>query len=170
MIDQTPTSQSFSVTDSLQNANLPDLGNLYEPPPVKFAFDTPGWPILFVTLSVIACVLAYRIYLQFKKNAYRKYAVSVIESIRTNKKDNSSGIEAINVVLKQVALQTFGRKETARLFGDEWLKFLESKANDTPFSKFGKSFSAALYQNGEIGDEEFDRFVTISKTWIHSHA
>ncbi len=110
-----------------QNENI-QLKPIIEADPVQFSMDTIGWKVLFFMLLCMIIFAVYKYYLHYKKNKYRREAIQSISEIEANKEYSvSSLIVQIMFLIKQTALQTYGRNEVASLEGAKWLKFLDKK-------------------------------------------
>jgi len=155
-----------------ENTNPPlELGSIIEAEPVAFSFDTLGWKILFVILAFFISWLLFRFYKSYQKNAYRREAIKNINHLKTSLSSNK--VELVSKVmfqLKQTALQTYSRKEVAALKGEEWLQFLDHKANLNYFSANNSTISEAIYK-GSLGSSlNIESFLSSSIKWIKRHA
>src|SRR5690606_17210056 len=113
------------------NLNL-ELGDIIEPNPIVFSFNTMGWKVVFALLTFLLVYILYRIYLAYKKRQYLRDAVINIQKL--NSETNSSSIQFINAVLfilKDTAMKSFGRREVAALHGKGWLEFLDDKVSQS---------------------------------------
>jgi hypothetical protein len=61
------------------------IGQLIEPDPIGYSFNTPGWYMVLVLLMLVAIIIGIVQYRKYKKNAYRREAVRKIESIAQQK-------------------------------------------------------------------------------------
>lgn len=149
-----------------------DLGPLYEPTPIVFHFETPGWTILFLILATLSIVIVAKILWKYYRNAYRRQALKIIKIIesRFHKEHEAACVNEMMVVLKHVCFTTYAREEVAALSGNAWLEFLESKSKDAVFLKYGKVLSQALYEDKVEHPEEVKQLFMSSKKWIHHHA
>lgn len=159
-------------TSAIAQDDILDLGTLYEPDPVSFTFDAPGWYLLFLILVLITLYFVYRWIKKYFHNAYRRAALHYLDHIknRFETRQDTACLNDIFILLKQVALKAFGRDQAAKLYGDGWLMFLESKCSDTPFKNYQELFSKSLYQEKPITKSEFSDLYDISKKWIRYHA
>ena len=156
-------------TASIESLNL---GPLYEPDAIGFSFQSPGWYILATILILLAMYLFIKWARYYVKNAYRREALknlSAIEAGIGQQKEKESLRDAL-VLLKLVAIQTFGREKVAPLYGNDWLGFLEEKGKDTPFLKYSAAISASLYRSEEPGIKQIENIMDLSKRWIITHA
>jgi len=163
----------FNYKILTQNAavQLEELEPLFEPEPVPFSFNTPAWYALGFILIVLA---AYTLFLQFKKfknNRYRRDALKLIDGLNaSNQSDINTSLNTIKTILKKLAIHRYGRTEVAALYGMDWLEYLESKAEDTPFSKYTVLIDYGASLTKEPDTKVIAELVVISKKWIKTHA
>jgi len=150
-----------------------DLEPLYEPEPVPFSFDTPAWYVVG-GLVVLAFLLgAYRFYANYKRNGYRQQALTKMDALQEHLVDGQyqAGLLQLKVILKQVAIISYGRVKSAALYGEEWLRFLEGTGKNTAFMPYRDLF---LNSDTEIQEAEpakqLKGLLEVSKRWIKTHA
>jgi len=149
-----------------------DLGPLYEPDAVRFSFETAGWDLLGIFLLLMVIFMFFRWLNHYRKNAYRREALKKIARIKQNtqNKNEANQLNDIWVLLKVVAMETFGRQQVAQLYGNDWLEFLESKGKDTPFSQYKEHIANTLHNVIPVDLKETEALIELSKKWISTHA
>lgn len=149
-----------------------ELGPLFEPDPVAFSFDTPGWYTMASLSCIVICYFSYRWIRRYIKNGYRRVAHKYLKNIEERYLDKQEVACLIDVMtlLKHVALSSFGRENVASLHGNEWLFFLESTCQQTPFSNYSELISNSLYKSQLADASKFSELVEVSKKWIRNHA
>lgn len=149
-----------------------DLGPILEPDPVKFSFETPGWYLVGILILLTCCYLTLRLIKRYRQNAYRRQALKELTQISSSNSNNQLHLQLseLLVILKMVALKAYGRKNVATLYGKPWLLFLESKAKNTPFSKYEAIISGTIYENAKPDIQELNELKNLSKKWIQTHA
>lgn len=118
------TEQQQAILNQLQDIQLPDPISWW---PLAFA-----WWILILSVSSVLIGLVWYFREQRKRNAYRREAQEALSLIMHPKESNVSINEqvlAINSLLKQVALTTYGRVNVAKLNDQAWLDFLKKNAS-----------------------------------------
>ena len=146
------------------------MGQLIEPDPIGYSFNTPGWTMVFALLILTGIVIAIFQYRKYKKNAYRREAVKQIEALFQEKKENL--VFEINTVLKIMAIHLFGRKTVAALYGNEWFKFLQSKLKKQPIliEKKMDEYTQALYNKDyQLNEKTKNELVEFAILWIKNH-
>ena len=161
----------FSVVMLQENVAQPDdLGNILEPDPLVFTFETIGWKILAVLLFMGATLILFRRLKLYRKNKYRREAIEKLKLVKEENVTSQQKINHLNVILKQVAIIAFGREQVAALYGDEWFSFLDSKHKNSDFSKYANSFKNALYNGEGVDQQTLEAISGITKKWINQHA
>ena len=148
----------------------PELGQLIEPDPVKYSFNTPGWYIVLGVILTIVLIVVFIQYRKYRKNAYRREALIEVENILLTK--NNSAVFEVNRLLKILAIRLFGREKVASLYGKEWYEFLISTLNErqsTPSFSFN-NFSKAMYNpEQQLSEKQMDELMEFATHWIKNH-
>ena len=142
------------------------LHDLYEPAPVPFRFDTPGWFILAgILLLIILTVIVVQLR-KYIKNRYRREALQKLASLDCT----GPCIMPMFVILKQTAMHAFGRDKVGPLYGKEWLSFLEETGKDVHLSDYQEQVIQAMYAEKEIAPETQKHMLLHAENWIRTHA
>lgn len=147
-----------------------ELGNILEPEPLTFTFETIGWKILAILLFIGAITVLYRKLKLYNKNKYRREAIKKLKLAEVENASSQSKINHLNIILKQVAMISFGREQVAALYGDAWFSFLDSKQKGGAFEKYSNTFKNALYDDVEVDNDTLEAISGITKKWINQHA
>lgn len=148
------------------------LEPLQEPDAVTFTFETIGWPILGFLILILICAMLYKWLKNYQHNIYRRDAIKEIFILEKQfqQEQNSIQLNRTLVLLKSVAIITFGRKQVAQLYGNDWLKFLDSKANNISFIKYNETISDALNESKKMDLKNSEAVFKLTKKWIRTHA
>lgn len=146
-----------------------DLASLYEPEPIGFSFAAPGWYGLGILLILVLVYLLSKFIMSYRRKAYRRAAVKTLNSLGREELADRDKIKEILLVLKLVAIKTYGREKVASLFGREWLKFLEDTGKTSNFTAFEPVISEMVYCEHEP-TVELNQLMTMAKIWIRTHA
>ncbi len=142
------------------------LHDLYEPDPIPFHFETPGWYIVLTLLLIaVIAVLVIQI-IKFRRNKYRRIAIRNIENLTTG----FSLIPDLFVILKKTAIHAFGREKTGNLYGKEWIDFLESTGQDIKLSAYSEEIADILYKGKTVKSETEKKILLNAKKWVKTHA
>ena len=152
------------------NSSSEELGNILEPAPLTFTFEAIGWKILTILLFIVAIAVLFRKLKLYNKNKYRREAIKKLILVEVENTSNQSKINHLNIILKQVAMTTFGREQVAALYGDAWFSFLDSKQKGSAFEKYANTFKNALYDDIEVDNDTLEAISGITKKWINHHA
>lgn len=155
-----------------QEDNSPpeELGNVLEPAPLTFTFETIGWKILAALLFIGAITVLFRKLQLYNKNKYRREAIERLKLSEVENASSQDKINHLNIILKQVAMISFGREQVAALYGDAWFSFLDSKQKGSGFEKYANTFENALYDDIEVDNDTLKAISGITVKWINQHA
>ncbi len=158
--DSIPTS-----ADTLSQAFTAfQIDKLYEPDPVRFTFDTVGWPILGALVMLGLLVAGYFWFRHYQRNQYRREALKSLDLIKQDQ-----ALEVF-VVLKRTAIHAFGREKVGALSGTEWLKFLDSTGKDVRMLSQGKQIQSVIYEGVQLPSEAHRQILSNAKLWVKTHA
>ncbi len=146
------------------------IGQLIEPEPIGYSFNTPGWYFILGLLILTALIIALLRYRQYKKNAYRREAVSQIEILIQQK--NKNLVFEINVLLKRMAILLFGRTKVAALYGNDWFVFLQSKLKTKatiPQKNFDEYSKAIYNKDYQLNEQRVNELAEFAIIWIKNH-
>ena len=162
----------FFVSFFQQEENIqPEIvGDILEPDPLPFTFETIGWKVLAVVIVVVTLVLFYKWLKLYQKNKYRRTAIEKLKLVENQNSESQYKINQLNIILKQVAIITFGREQVAQLYGNDWLLFLDSKYKKSEFAKYSVNFSDAIYSSKEVDETSLTSIYKLTKTWINEHS
>jgi hypothetical protein len=149
------------------------LSPIIDADPIPFTMDTLGWKVLFFIVFLTILFIAYKYYVNYKHNAYRREAIAEIQALINNETESSSAfISKIMFLIKQTALQTYDRKTVASLKGETWLTFLDKTLNQSFYINHQEIIASALYKNEFNNDNTFSKndFANMSIKWIKNHA
>jgi hypothetical protein len=147
-----------------QLSGLTDPGSIIEPDPIPFSFQAPGWYFLFALLLIISAILFFNWLKHYRKNTYRRHAIEKINNI------TDEDLNELLIILRLTAIQTFGRKNVAGLYGNEWFAFLDSKVRQPLLSPYEKMIMDFIYKEKAIKSSQFEEISANTKKWIKTHA
>jgi ABC-type nickel/cobalt efflux system permease component RcnA len=106
-------------------ASLQNLRDIVEPPPVPWWPPAAGWWILLAVLAAGAIWLLFRVWRQWRSNAYRRAALKELRS--------ATDLPEVAEILKRTALCAFPRTDIASLSGKAWTDWLsQTSGQDMP--------------------------------------
>lgn len=150
----------------VQDSSPVRLHDLYEPPPVPFSFEAPGWYVLGGILLIGATLVTIIRIRRYIKNRYRRDALREL-----NNMDHAAEIfPQLFVVLKRTAIFAFGREKVAPLYGTAWLSFLEKTGVNVHLNEYRDEILPALYHGHAIDPVIQDKILSNAKIWIKTHA
>lgn len=148
-------------------ADIKSIGELIEPTSIAYSFNTLGWHLLFGLLLFALLIWAFAKWRNYRRDAYRREAVDAVKRLLSLDDDNA--FYGINKLLKIMAIDLYGRRQVADLYGTEWFSFLVSKLDEKvvcPPYDF-KTFAGAIYtKETNVKLSEFSDFALL---WINKH-
>ncbi len=161
-------SASSAVGEDKSLELIMDSATLIEPSPIQFSFNTPGWYLAEIVLFIFVILLIVRWVIRYRKNAYRREAIKILNSNKIF--EESDDLAHLLETLKLVAITTYGRDKVANLSGKDWFKFLELSSKKASFAEVEESVLSAYYKDEKLDNDSFQKLLSISKTWIQTHA
>jgi hypothetical protein len=165
------TEQQQAVLNQLQDIQLPEPITWW---PLAFS-----WWILILSATSILIGMIWYFREQRKRNAYRREALESLSRIMQSKDAYVSlnvQILAINGLLKQVALTTYGRVNVAPLNDQAWLDFLQKNASFIPQPEaltalFKVAYQAPIMDVTQLKSQQalLTAWQTYAAKWIKGH-
>lgn len=148
---------------------LEQLHPLREPALIGWWPLAPGWWLSLAILLLVLAGTGWWLYRRYQRNSYRRQGLRQLDSIRRqydHQQDTGTAVQAINALLKAVALQAYPRRDIAALSGDAWQEFLRDSAPQGPAFE-----SAALTAQYRPSAEHIDiaALLQASRNWISRH-
>lgn len=161
---------SFFQNDTLAASNpsvpVQDLGQIYEPPPVTFTFETIGWTVLGAMLMLGVLIGFFFLVRHYLHNRYRREALAALSTVG----NDGQNFPQVFVILKRVAIQVFGREKVGALFGTAWLGFLDKTGKNVALHRYEKEIYALIYQD-QLPDTQVQKAIlSEAQKWIRTHA
>ncbi|SEI47135.1 DUF4381 domain-containing protein [Achromobacter sp. NFACC18-2] len=158
------------------NAELPGLDQLRElplPAPVSYWPQTWGWAVLALLLAVVAGGLALRGLRRWRRNRYRREALSELGQIEAAAASDPLAARGLPALLKRTALaaQAPGGK-AAPLTGEAWAAWLAR--NGPPLPGDGAHLLATLAYGPDAAVRTLDpaevrRLLAAARHWMERH-
>ena len=155
----------LTLTAYAQDASI-QLHGLYEPDPVHFNFETPGWFILAGIILLLCLVILFRQIRKYIKNRYRREALREIDYIE----HTTEVFPSLFVVLKQAAIHAFGRYHVGPLHGKEWLTFLDETGKEVGMTDYHLQIHNTMYAGQEMDQDVQKAILMNAKKWVRTHA
>lgn len=150
---------SFSAQEQ---ALLEQLGSLQAAPDI-WQLPAIGWWLSILLVLLVAVVLHFVKNRHQKRQhlyAYKREALTLFKQLRQQTKHSAD----INRLLKQVAMQCYGRHHCAALSGEAWLAFLQQQQ---PTLKASESLNKLVqHQQGSSITELSEETLNYCQQWI----
>jgi len=150
-------------------------GQLIEPSSVPFSFGAPGWYVLGAFMLLVTVGIGWLIFLQYKRNLYRRQALKMISAAESGFRDSGAAAPLLydtNMLLKRVAMSRYGREHAASVKGLDWINFLNQSCSK---ALFDENDNRLLEEQLYAPDKEpninasVKNFLDKSKKWIRDH-
>jgi hypothetical protein len=145
--------------------SLSNLRDLAMPEPIPWWPPAPVWYFVIAFLAAVLLVIATRVLIRYRRNAYRRAALAELREL-----DPGEAAE-LPALLKRTALVAYPRRDIASLNGQSWLEFLDRTAGNTAFSQtHGAALLDLAYRPGTVLDaKQFRELSVAARHWIRSH-
>lgn len=173
-----PPVDTSNPLSPIEEEALSRLEDIVLPPAIGI---WPLSPALWAIISVLGIAIIIAIFITLsirKKNAYRKIALSRLNTLKT---DRHISVEIkylrVNQLLKQccVTAQPTAKDYIANLWGNEFYLFLEhsvppkKRAHIAKHSDIYNEWQACAYQNSPATEDQLNRFFEFTRRWIQTH-
>jgi hypothetical protein len=142
---------------SLQNLNpivMPDL--------VGWWPLAPGLQLLLVVIALAMGVLAWRRWLAWRDDRYRREALRELASL--------SDLALLPSLLKRAALSAYPRERVAPLHGAAWHRFLDESAGFDRFAtRCGDLLDQLAYGGGAPSESDAQALREAARAWLKQH-
>lgn len=129
---------------------LSQLKDIAEPAPVLWWPPAIGWWLLALVVLALLIGLIFWLVLRHRRNRFRKLALLDLARIQQHYQehpDPQAHLNALNRLLKRVAITRYGREKVSSLHGEPWCRFLSEQAPGMNFlSGPGQLFGTAQYR------------------------
>jgi hypothetical protein len=144
------------------DGNLQNLNPIITPEPVGWLPLAPGWIVLGVILGALLTVFAWRRWLAWRDQRYRREALRELTAM--------TDLGSLPGLLKRAALSAWPREEVAALSGPAWHRFLDDSAGMETFSgKLGQQLDQLAYGKARPADDEETRLREAARDWLQKH-
>ena len=163
-------------TRSQPSAALDELREITLPDPVSYAPQTVGWWILFGVLAAALVLAALLLYRRWSRRRYRRAALLRLDDVsrRLSGPGRVAALREVPVLLKRVAMVSFGRAAVAQLCGKEWLAFLAGTWPGNAFTdEDGMLLMRVAYERdeclAEVSEGASSSLLSLARQWVRFH-
>jgi len=156
--------------------SLDRLHDIVTPPPVPLWPPAPGWYFVLGFLVVLVVVLAFRGFIRWQRNCYRREALAEVARLEMRLPDPAAracALGAMGELLKRAAITAFTRARVASLSGPPWFAFLDRTGRTAAFGKgAGAKLEAATYDPRGAGAFDEDTAQGVAQQvrhWLKTH-
>ncbi|MEZ5504127.1 MAG: DUF4381 domain-containing protein [Halioglobus sp.] len=151
------------------NYALGDFVEAVPPADISWFPQTAGWTWLAALLLAYLLRRGWRSLVHWYRNRYRREAIALLQQL-DNSANGDAWLTELNKLLKLAALAAFPRERVARLSGEEWVRFLNSRCTPAPFSaEQGKLLSIGTYNRTKLTEMSRQQLLAASLNWLRNH-
>ncbi len=153
--------QASNPALKLRDIHLPDSPSIW---PLA-----PGWWILLAILIILGIWLGLKLWQRSKQKKHLQQILNQYQLLenRLLERPDSEAMAAINVFLRQLAIENYPRTEIASLTGTKWLEFLDQAGETKQFTQgAGRLLIDAPYRSGRVLRLNLSEFTPLIKNWI----
>ncbi|WP_455271586.1 DUF4381 domain-containing protein [Rhizobium herbae] len=159
--------------DPITEAALRSLKDIAVPPPVSWMPQTWGWALAAVILLVLLVILFLIWLRRYQADACRREALrqlTFIEQRITDPIARPDAIHELALLLKQVALASGDRAETASLSGAAWVRYMENRTENGVGASLGKMLDDGEYRGAnhaaDMPSDGGAKLIADARRWI----
>ena len=168
-----PAQIPHAVPGLMQQAADPlaQLRDIHAPGMIETWPPAPGWWVLALLALALVLFAASRLLRRWLDNRYRREAMAELTQIKTDWRrhgNDQTYLEALQKLMKRVALTRFPREQVAGLTGEAWVRFLDQSTGSHDFSM---AESEALIDGAYREDISIDinSIEAAAGSWIEKH-
>ena len=146
---------------------LAQLRDIHLPEPVGWWPPAPGWWLVAIAGLVLVLLAARYIHRWLGRGRFRREARHELRVLAENRSgvDDRLLIEQLNILLRKVAIEAYGREQVAPLVGRRWLEFLNSKGDTDRFTNGPGMVLGEGHYRPEVKADP-DRLVPLLEKWL----
>jgi len=149
------------------------LGELLEPSPGQFSYNTPGWYLVFSIVLVFLISIIWLSFLRYRHNRYRYIALDWMEEREyqlLQHHDYSTLVYESNMLIKRILLNHHPRHLFAGLRGRDWIRYVNSTTANAVFDAGDEHLlETEVYSHDIISEEQARAFALKTKRWLLLH-
>ena len=150
------------TTPNTSASPLAQLNDIQLPDPISAMPIAPGYWIIATLIIAIAIWFTYRVYKQYQYHAPRKLALSLLNQYDINDENFAT---QVNSLLKRTAMTYLPRENLAKLNGQPWFDWLDSRLPSKQQHIIGTLRFKRHQANGLTLDEK-QQLAMLAKLWL----
>ncbi len=162
--------------DPATESALRSLHDIVDPAPISWFPQTWGW---VAVAGILACALIAWIAValrNYRRNAYRREALRLLNAVQENMHAPSSRTEALRTLaelIKRTALAAWPRADVASMTGRPWAAFVEHASKDEADRALEALLADSEYRDRRTLDtlalNSGDEMIAAARRWIERH-
>ncbi|WP_299593865.1 DUF4381 domain-containing protein [uncultured Microbulbifer sp.] len=148
---------------------LEQLKDIHEPAQIGWWPLAPGWWILAGVIIILLFAASWLLLRAHKKRLRNRYRAEGVRLLNALDLDAPRVVEEINILLKRVAVVTFGRDTCAPLTGQRWIQFLESTVEAPMPDAARRALLENLYSASHGTEADLRALREFAVSWTRKH-
>ena len=126
-----------------------------------------GWWLIAILIPLI-CLAILWIYRRITRKTAIKTAKNLLIAIQKDSAlDDMQKLKELSALIRRVVVSNSLRNETASLTGKDWLEYLDSTVNGSPFtSGAGRFLADTHYQKIPVADLDISSVISVCENWL----
>ncbi|MFY9986007.1 MAG: DUF4381 domain-containing protein [Chthoniobacterales bacterium] len=156
--------------------SLDRLHDIILPPNAPWWPPAPGWYWVLALAVIVVLTFAFRFFLYWQRNCYRREALSELaqlEAVLGDPAQSSAAVTAFAELLKRAALSAWPRESVASLTGSVWLAFLDRTGNTNSFSEGPGALIEQVAYDQRLADgmseTQLRALAALVRGWLRHH-
>lgn len=152
----------LDMNKTIAEASLNNLNDILVPDAPGFLPLASGWYFVLLLLFTLSLHFAYRLFLEYRRNKYKRDALEALP--------RASSTETVLSLAKRVGISAYGREKTATLSGDDWWEFMQKYSHAKIDITLRKEIEKSLYDTEYVLKEKDKTTLrAFVKVWINTH-
>ncbi len=150
-----------------------DLRDIHLPAAPPFWPPAPGWWLLAVALLALLAWFGLRLWRQWRLRRQRRKVLDAVDALaaRLSSERSTEALTRLSVLLRQLALARYPRREVAVLTGAAWLRFLDETGGEGRFAEGpGRLLASAPYQRALPSQLDLAGLVGAVRGWVEANS
>lgn len=152
-------------TKTMDETDLNRLHDIVVPESTSIFPLAAAWWIILAGFGIVLLAVAWKYFLFWRKNAYRRAALREYSDLQARE---DSAVRDYAILLKRTSMAAFGRRISAGIFGEEWIRFLEEHVSFDVPDIARHVLVDELYEEKQVSVDK-EAFTEFVGRWIKEH-
>jgi len=148
---------------------LAQLRDIHAPAEISAWPPGPGWWLLLILVLALVLTLAWWLRRAWREGAWRRQALKELDQAHRDWETSGNTSEfmySLSAILKRAAMHQAPGNGVARLNGDDWDHFLDSRWRQPPERGFSALQFADRVHRPQSGNGAIDELHSLGQNWL----